>query len=272
MRRRCEASQLGPARQERGGGNGADALDGAQAGGGLRQGYAGRPAVGHPALDHQEVGLEPAQVTGDGPAQIGGRGLSQTVGVGPGHRHEVLPARQPRRQTLSLGVGGRAGREGQRPPHLGQPAGVPPVGLGQPTGGASNVAGLPGMDHTNGDAGAGQSVKTGPLVAARRVQRTGTRSAWPLDSRWLSIQLLATSTPMTSTHQVGCARSMTPVLDLRGRTGDTAAPQATGQVQHGSADEPQATARAHAQGRGGVPSAPLHIAHRQETRAAGAGG
>ena len=272
MRRRGEASQLGPARQERGGGDGAKALDGAQAGGGLRQGRAGRHAVGPRALDHQEVGLEPAQVTGDLPAQIGGRGLSPTGGFGPGHRHEVLPARQPRGQTLPLGVGGRAGREGQRPPHLGQPAGVPPVGLGQPTGGASHVAGLPGMDHTNGDAGAGQSVKTGPLGAARRLQHAGTRSAWPVDRRWASIQPLATSTPMTSTHQAGCARSMTPVLDLRGRTGDAAAPQATVQVPHGSADEPQATARAQAQGRGGVPSATLHIAHRQETRAAAAPG
>jgi hypothetical protein len=126
--------------------------------------------VRHLALDQQEVGLEHAQVTGDVPAQIGGRGLSQTVGFGPGHRHEILAARQQRRQTPSLGVGGRAGREDKRPPHLGQHAGIHPVGLGQPTGGASKVAGLPGIDQTIGDAGAGQSVKKRPLVAARRLQ------------------------------------------------------------------------------------------------------
>ncbi len=165
-----EASQLGQARQEHGGGDGANALDGAQAGGGLRQGRAVRKVVRHLALDQQEVGLEHAQVTGDVPAQIGGRGLSQTVGFGPGHGHEVLPARQQRGKTLPLGVGGRAGREGERPPHLGQHAGIHPVGLGQPTGGASKVAGLPGIDHTIGDAGAGQSVKKRPLVAARRLQ------------------------------------------------------------------------------------------------------
>ena len=125
-------------------------------------------------LDSLAFLREPGDVRLD-PGSQGGGGGAAALALGDQHRDQLSTSGEQLTQMLGLGIGQRAQLQRDGLSEVGQDGGVERVGLGQPAGGAGEVANLARVDHHHRQPRRGQLRDQRPLQTAGRLQHDSCR-------------------------------------------------------------------------------------------------
>ncbi len=137
-----------------------------------------------------ELALEPPDVLEDTVA-YGRHRVLETIALGHQHPEDLAPPRQQAVESMGRLIGQRARLGPDALGEEGQGVSVDPIGLGQLTGGAREVAHLAGIGHDQRQPGGGERGHRGALVSARRLQDYERRSVaaqtleQPLNARFI---------------------------------------------------------------------------------------